>query len=731
MITGGPAETIARSHFSRTRKAFLLALIFTGLAPAVFLALYGSVDWHDRLAAAQDATQRSTYIAEEHAQKIFDIDTALADRVLDDFEGDGVAVSAGRALYDRLERLVHGYAQVDALSVFYADGSLTETSLRYPAPRINIADRADFRDAKARPAELYISGPTVGRVTGNATFNVMKGHVDTDGKFGGLVSIAMSPIYFENFYRRVVDADPITIGMVRGDGAVLAWYPFESDRPKRISTTTPFFALLTSGREAGLVTMKSSVDREEKILAFRKVGNYNAYVTAGIPIRVIRSAWLARFSVVAIATTVPCLALFILILFSLRRLNHEARLWLHAEEETSKRTAVEATAKENQRVEAVGNMVALVAHDFNNLLMAILGFTQAASRQTSQQRKQSLEGILTVVQRGQNLTRRLLSVSKKQPLRPQSISLVEWSKQMGLLPSAVGEGVVIETSATDGLWDIRVDLAEFELALLNVAINGRDAMNGRGRLTIAFSNFEAVPGNRDLAPGEYVRIEITDTGVGIDRETAKHAFEPFFSTKPPGQGTGLGLSQVRSFCELAGGHCSIATAAPSGTVVTLFIPRGTISSVDPIALSAFQAPITKPGAVRMLLVEDDELVAEAQAAMFSAFGYDVTRCPSADDAHVRLQPPHAFHVVISDVQMPGNMTGIELAEYLHDTQPDLPLLMVTGFVDQAERLRRLGVTAFLKPLTDVNAVDEWIQRRVGSYRRGVTGETREGSAGAN
>ncbi|MCG7402970.1 MULTISPECIES: hybrid sensor histidine kinase/response regulator [Caballeronia] len=714
-ITGGPAETIARTHFSNMRRAFLLARFLTVLTPAIFLSLYGWQDWHDRLAAAEDAAQRSTYIAEEHAQKILDIDAALAERVLDSLETDSMPGSSDVAFFDRLERLVHGYAQVDALSVFSADGRLIATSLRFPAPHVDIADRADFRDLNARPTALYISGPMTGRVTGKATFNVMKGHLRTDGKFEGLVSIAMSPEYFENFYRRVVAADPITIGMVRGDGAVLAWYPYFSSRPERISTNTPFFALLSSGREAGLVTMKSSVDGEEKILAFRRVGNYDAYVTAGIPLRVIRSAWLGRLSVVAMATAVPCLALFVLILFSLRRLNHEARLWLHAENETSKRAAVEVAAKENQRVEAVGNMVALVAHDFNNLLMGILGFTQAASRQAPQQQKQSFEGILSVVQRGQNLTRRLLSVSKKQPLRPQSISLVDWSKQMGLLQSAVGEGVVIDTSAQDGLWDIRADLAEFELALLNVAINARDAMNARGRLTIAFSNLVEESGHSNLAPGEYVRIDVVDTGPGIDDATAKHAFEPFFSTKPPGQGTGLGLSQVRSFCELAGGHCSIARTVTNGTVVSLFIPRGATTSVDPTAPSQTRETVAKPQTVRMLLVEDDELVAEAQAAMFSAFGYDVTCSPSADDAYIRLQPPHGFHVVISDVQMPGSMTGIELAEYLQDTQPELPLMMVTGFVDQAERLRRLGVTAFLKPLTDMDAVDEWIQRRVRSY----------------
>ncbi|MEZ2355018.1 response regulator [Caballeronia sp. RCC_10] len=207
-----------------------------------------------------------------------------------------------------------------------------------------------------------------------------------------------------------------------------------------------------------------------------------------------------------------------------------------------------------------------------------------------------------------------------------------------------------------------------------------------------------------------------DSGVGIDAATVERAFEPFFTTKPPGQSAGLGLSQVRSFCELSGGHCSIGASAEGGTVVSLFLPRAQGAGVDEQlprrdSLSADESDESATG-IRLLLVEDDVMVADAQAAMFSTFGYEVTHAANADEAFRLLHPPHHFQAVISDVQMPGKLNGIDLAEHLQSHQPDLPLVMLTGFVDQAERLRRSGVTTFLKPIVDVSILDELIRRRV-------------------
>lgn len=244
-LQGSQGETglIARSHFRLTRKVLVSALLLTVIGPCIFLAVVGWEDWQDRLLAARDTTERSTYIAEEHAQKVFDIDAALAARVLDTMKDHGsdafVRHERNRDFYDYLGRLVRGYSQVDALSVWTADGRLAATSVAYPTPDVSIVDRADFLDARANPTTLYVSGPVKGRVTGNATFNVMKGDVRADGTFAGVVSISMSAAYFENFYRQLADDNPITFGLIRGDGAVLAWATRAAARPERILRDTP------------------------------------------------------------------------------------------------------------------------------------------------------------------------------------------------------------------------------------------------------------------------------------------------------------------------------------------------------------------------------------------------------------------------------------------------------------------------------------------------------------
>ncbi|MCG7400451.1 MULTISPECIES: hybrid sensor histidine kinase/response regulator [Caballeronia] len=719
----GETNLIARSHFRLTRKVLISALTLTVIGPCIFLAVVGWEDWQDRLLAARDTTERSTYIAEEHAQKVFDIDSALAARVLDTLQEHSrvafVRDERNRGFYEYLRRLVNGYSQVDALSVWTADGRLAATSVAYPTPDLSIVDRADFRDASANPTKLYVSGPLKGRVTGNATFNVMKGDVRADGMFAGVVSISMSAAYFENFYSQLADDNPITFGLIRGDGAVLAWAPRAAARPERISRDTPFYRMLSSGRDAGMVRMVSSVDGEEKVLAFRRVGNYDAFVTSGIAISSLRSSWFVQFLRVALATAVPSAALLFLLIFSLRRLGREERLWRLAEEQSAMRSSVESAARESQRLETLGNMVALVAHDFNNLLMAILGYAHAEARANPKGGSSATKGIVDTVQRGQRLTRRLLSVSRKQPVRPETVDLADSSSAIALLRSAVGEGVVVVLQVEQGLWNIHVDRAEFELALLNIAINARDAMAGRGRLLLEMTNV-GPSGNELGSPlgTEFVRIALTDNGKGIDPSTVERAFEPFFSTKPPGQGTGLGLSQVQAFCELSGGHCSIAAAAGGGTVVSLFLPRARCRSTQKESRSADSPMPDKPfESINLLVVEDDEMVADAQAAMFSALGYEVSLASTADEAYRLLQPPHDFDAVISDVQMPGHMTGIDLAEHLQQSQPELPLLMLTGFVDQAERLRQLGVTAFLKPVVDIGALDEWLRRRVDTALR--------------
>lgn len=700
-------ETIAHTHFKAMRRALKVALLLGILVPAAYVAAFGAQDWRDRYQAAAEATERSTFIAEEHALKVFDIDAAIADRVIADVsDRRSTELANDQTLHGTLEHLVHGYAQITALSVFDKGGGLKASSRWFPSPKVDIGDRQDFLEARASAPRLYISGPMRGRVSNQPTFNVMQAAVtEPDRAFDGVVSIAMSPTYFEGFYQQLADNNPMTIGLIRRDGSILAWYPGSTPRPSKIAADTPFYGLLNGGSEHAVITMRSTIDGETKILAFRRVGRYDAYVTAGYPLRAIREAWLVRFSTLALATAIPTMSLFLLLLFSLRRLDREESLWRRAKDESSMRAALQIAARENQHLESLGNLVALVAHDFNNLLMAIVGYARAALEADPGARNGHLAGVQAAAERGKTLTRKLLSVARKQPMRVEAFDATRWAATFELLRSVASEGILLDTLLEQGVWTIEVDHAELELALLNMAINACEAMRGRGRLTVNVTNEAG-------SSLDFVRIAMTDTGSGVSPDVASRAFEPFFTTKPPGQGAGLGLAQVQSFCEMSGGRCSIKAAPAGGTRVTLLLPRAS----GPVSARRRAEEVRKSGieaaGISLLLVEDDQMVADAQVAMFSAMGYEVAHVSTADDALAVLAPAHSYQVVISDVQMPGTMTGLDLAEYLQREQPDLPLMLLTGFVEHAERLRQLGITSFLKPV-DVDVLDEWIRRRVG------------------
>lgn len=359
------AAAITRNHFSSTRRALKIALLFSILVPCAYLIAFGVQDWRDRLLAAEDATERSTFVGEEHALKVLDIDAAIADRVLATVTGrTPTELANDDALHATLEGLVHGYAQVTALSVFDSDGNLSASSRWVPTPRANIGDRQDFKEARACGPRLYISGPVRGRISNQPTFNVMRATAARSGAtFSGVVAIAMSPGYFEKFYQQLAENNPMTVGLIRSDGSILAWYPDNPDRPSKISSDTPFFQLIKGGRDHAIVTMRSSVDGEPKILAFRRVGRYDAYVTAGFPMSAIRGAWLRRFLTLALATAIPSISLLLLLLFSLGRLDREESMWERARDEASMRAALEISARENQHLESLGNLVALVAQD--------------------------------------------------------------------------------------------------------------------------------------------------------------------------------------------------------------------------------------------------------------------------------------------------------------------------------------------------------------------------------
>jgi len=332
-----------------------------------------------------------------------------------------------------------------------------------------------------------------------------------------------------------------------------------------------------------------------------------------------------------------------------------------------------------QKMEALGQLTGGLAHDFNNLLTAILGASELASRNVDKPEKlqRMLEGVRNSAQRGASLTKQLLAFARAQPLDIKSVDLKSFLDDVTMLlrPSLRSNiEVIIETS--DKLWNVDVDAGALELSLLNLAFNARDAMKDGGTLRVSATN-QLLEGKPDGLRGEHVALSVRDSGTGMSRDTMERVFEPFFTTKSFGEGTGLGLSQVFGFAKQLGGTVTVDSTPGEGASFTIYLPA---SRTSPIVEVGHPNGIHARG--RVLVVEDDMLVAELAAGMLGELGFDAVVSHSAKEALERLTEGDRPRLVFSDIVMPGGISGIELAEKVRKRFPELPILLTTGYSEE-------------------------------------------------
>jgi signal transduction histidine kinase/TusA-related sulfurtransferase len=358
--------------------------------------------------------------------------------------------------------------------------------------------------------------------------------------------------------------------------------------------------------------------------------------------------------------------------------------------EVEQRQRVEETLRQAQKMEAIGQLTGGIAHDFNNLLTVIGGNIEHAQLRFPDvpDLQRSLSAALRGTSRAALLTQRLLVFSRRQPLAPQMVTLNKVVSGMSeLLQRTLGEAVAVETVLAGGLWPTFVDMNQLENALINLAVNARDAMPEGGKLTIETANCyldEAYAEKQgDLRPGQYVGVFVTDTGMGMPEEVIAKAFEPFFTTKEVGQGTGLGLSQVYGFLKQSGGHVKIYSEVGHGTTVKLYFPRHHTKDavVDaPAALSAL--PQAKPGEA-VLVVEDDPDVRSFTTEMVQNLGYRVLSAADGVTALRLLEMHPETMLLFTDVGLPKGMNGRQLADEAVRRQPGLKVLFTTGYARNA------------------------------------------------
>ncbi|WP_176593882.1 ATP-binding protein [Sphingobium sp. EM0848] len=392
-----------------------------------------------------------------------------------------------------------------------------------------------------------------------------------------------------------------------------------------------------------------------------------------------------------IAVIVVMASLLIVILAASYSSLRAAHQTLQAE--IAGRQRVEEALRQSQKMEALGQLTGGVAHDFNNLLMVASGGLDLMERTSDPVKLEKLKaGIRQALDRGAKLTRQLLAFSRRTPLKPEVIDLRERIQNMdALLERSLGESITVAMHLSPDLWPVEVDASELEVAILNMALNARDAMPRGGIISIEAAN---MPGGGET--GDRVRVAITDRGTGIAPDLVDKIFEPFYTTKAVGQGTGLGLSQVYGFVRASDGAVEVDSVPGKGTAIALLFPR---SLLAPAKQDGPVDAVIASGKQHILLVEDDDTVAATVGGMLDELGYAIDRVGDGDTAMRRIEQGARYALILSDMIMPGDVSGIDLARQVRQRWPNQPMMLMTGYSAAAASAAKEGVRLLSKPFS--------------------------------
>ncbi|MEF7617384.1 ATP-binding protein [Aquincola sp. MAHUQ-54] len=359
---------------------------------------------------------------------------------------------------------------------------------------------------------------------------------------------------------------------------------------------------------------------------------------------------------------------------------------------------------QGQKLEAIGRLTAGVAHDFNNLLQTIKTAHHVLGRSIAHERdRRVLEGAVRATSKASDLVKQLMTFGRVQTLLPTAVNLADVVlKGHELTRTAVGSSIVLSASLEPGLPDVHADPVQLEMALLNLVFNARDALPSGGRITIG-ARQAAPEETQHLGEGRFVRLEVADDGAGMSEEVRTRAFEPYFTTKPVGSGSGIGLAQVHAFARQSGGDITLSSELGAGTRVCLFLPVAACGAAAP-APSPSGAPLHS--ALHLLVVEDDALIASVTTGALEAEGYAVRLCTTADEAMAVLRGGEQFDVLFTDVVMPGKLNGLDLVRWCAAERPGLPVVVTTGY---AENLNSISAEILRKPY-DIEALIASLER---------------------
>jgi two-component system, NtrC family, sensor kinase len=677
-------------------RLLLLMMIASVVFPAALFAYASWVSYREIHDVADERILRSLDVMQEQALKVFQtVDRTFAEvnEIVRGMTDEDIRTDAPR-LHKRLADIVATMPQLNAILLVGREGQpLVASSVRMLPGGINFSDRDYFRAQVDSDPGTYVSDARTPLLPGfgGAYFDLSRRLESPDGRFNGVISVAVRPKYFEDFYALIGQTKGSFFALVRFDGAYLARYPLLTDRTRRLSAASTFRRNVARGVEHGAYTANSDIDGISRHLAFRKLPGYPVYALAGVTSAALRAEWISGM-LRQLMVGVPAVALVLVVLWiALRRTR---RLY----DEADRREMAEGALRQAQRLEAIGQLTGGVAHDFNNLLMIVSGSVHRLRRHLSDDKQvQLLDAIGNATERGESLTRQLLAFSRRQMLQPTVIDLSDRLPELkDMLSRSLRGDIEIRVIASKHPCLVKVDASELELAMLNLAFNARDAMPSGGTLTIAVKAIvlRGKAGEEGLS-GEFVAIRVADTGEGIPADVLPRVFEPFFTTKEVGKGTGLGLSQVYGFARQSGGAATITSTVRRGTAITLFLPRSFEAKSQPREAPVASGAPAPAGTV--LLVEDNPDVVDVANAYFADLGYRIKVATSAQAGLDLLQRDGGVDLVFSDILMPGGMNGLELASEVRARFPRIVVLLTTGYSSSIHDAVRQGFQVLQKP----------------------------------
>ncbi|MGA8758914.1 MAG: ATP-binding protein [Stellaceae bacterium] len=671
-------QLIKRARFSA--KILILGSI---IIPAMLFLAVAWLDYRATTGRAREYVVVATNALAEQTKEALQTASLILARTLDRVDGmDWPAIDNSREVHEFLAKIARQTPLVQSVFLVDPQGFNSASSRAFPMRPYDNRDRDYYVEAKKGDDHLYVTAAFLGKMTGTPGFTVSRPRI-TDGHFNGVVAVTLSPAYFESFYEGIaLSTQHASAALVRTDGKLLVRYP-EQQPVARVPDSSPLLRAAASGAPAGVFYGTSSLDRSSKLAAFRRVDNQPLLATFTLACNYYLGPWYTHLVWMAAFALLTAVALVLTNIVVLRQASIEKGHLQRLLQESERRKEAEETVQHLQKMEALGRLSGGVAHDFNNLLAAIMGALELAMRRLDDPAGLSrlLATAMRAAERGARLTAQMLAFSRDKEISPHPLDINAIIRESdGLIQRTVESLVEVSYSLDEQLWPAIGDRVQFEVALLNLAGNARDAMPLGGKLVFMTRNTaagaSAAPG---IPPGDYVQISVTDTGEGMTAETKARAFDPFFTTKGVGKGTGLGLSQVYGFADQVGGVVRIESGVGKGTTVTIWLPRAQSAAAAHDASSTEQASAPP---LKILVVDDDEAVRSLTAEMLTEMGHSVGTVENGPGALSLLSTGAEFDLLLVDFAMPV-MNGAQVAAEAIKQRPQLSILFMTGYADAA------------------------------------------------